>query len=150
MNYVYPKSSLLNSSYTPVVIDESKIESLKSELQKITNSKEEIITQIEYVYRDMIKIESVFENVNTEMFLKKKCLVNFNDNTKLLEIKYEIIQVDKNNFPNLHSYHHTEEKEIHKFGNILLIKNKTFWTICVDSSDKKICATLISKVNKLI
>lgn len=145
MNYIYPKSTHTGCTYTPHKIEESKIEKLKQKLKLISKCDEQIILQTEYFYRDLVKIEID----NNEIFVKKKTFAKF-DQSQHLHVIHNIIPIEKHNFPNLNSYHNIDHKEIHKFGNILLIKTNSFWTICVQCNNKKDAMFLLEQIEKVI
>lgn len=146
MNYVYPKSEFLNGVYTTYNIKDSSIEKLKQKLQKITGKSEQIIFQTEYIYRDLVKVESSFENKQKELYVKKQTNSKYNPSTKNLHIIYNIQELENYNFPNLNSYHHVEKKEIHKYGDVLLIKNNKYWTICINYELKESVEKLFEQV----
>lgn len=151
MNYVYPKSEFLNGVYTTHKIQNEKIEKLKQNLQKITGQSPQIISQTEYIYRDLVKVESICADNQKELYLKRQTNSKYNSSTKNLHIVYNMEHIEDYNFPNLNSYHHTEKKEIHKYGDVLLIKNNNaHWTICIKYESKESVEKLFEQVLKII
>jgi hypothetical protein len=139
MNYTYPKSIVVNNCYIPHKIGDSEIANLETQLNELTKSTKQIIIQTEYYYRDLVKVESIDQknpDQKNDSYFKKKQVALFDPKTNELTIKYEIKEIKSYNFPNLHTYDHVEQKNIWKFNNVLLIKNESCWTICVQY-DKK-------------
>lgn len=152
MSYVYPKSEFSNGVYKTHKIENNKIEKLKQSLQKITGQSPQIISQIEHIYRDLIKVESICEgdDKQKELYLKRQINSKYNSITKNLHIFYNVEYIEDYNFPILNLYHNTEKKEIHKYGDVLLIKNNSNWTICIKYESKESVEKLFDQVIKLI
>jgi len=151
MNYIYPKSEFTNGVYIPHKISHEKIENVKNLLKKITNQNPQIIFQTEYIYRDQAFITIITNNITTEMYCKKRINAEFNNITKNLHITYELTPIEKYNFPVLNTYHHVDNKEIHKYKNILLIKiDDTNWNICIEYQKKQSIDQLLEKITKII
>jgi hypothetical protein len=155
MNYTYPKSRIANNGYIPHKINESKIADLEIQISKLTKAIKQTVVQTEYYYRDLVKVESfdLYDQYNqkNEFYFKKKQTALFDLKTNELTIKYETKEIKSHNFPNLHTYDYDEQKTIYKFNNVLLIKNRSFWTICVQY-DKKTneITNIITELNKII
>lgn len=146
MNYVYPKSEFSNGVYTTYKIENDKIEKLKQSLQKITGQSEQIIFQTEHIYRDLIKVESTCNDKQKELYIKRQTNSKYNHSTKNLHVVYNIEHLEDYNFPNLNSYHHIEKKEIHKYGDVMLILNNTYWTICIKYESKESVEKIFEQV----
>ena len=150
MNYVYPKSEFSNGVYATLSIENDKINQLKREIQKITGKSEKIINQTEYIYRDIVIVEVKSDNVVNEVYCKRSTGAKYNKTTKNLHIIYNIEQIEPHNFPNLNKYHHIEIKEIHQYGDVMLIKNNTHWTVCIKYESKESVEKLYEQIMKLI
>lgn len=145
MNYLYPKTIKTDNIYTPHVIDDNLIENIKVKIEEITGCDFQVTHQTEYFYRDLVKVEL---NRN-ELFLKKKINARYNEKKQHLYISYDVESINSNQFPNLNSYHHVETKEIWKCQNILLIKNNTRWTICIEYNKLEQMEKSLSMIKKL-
>jgi plasmid maintenance system killer protein len=150
MNYVYPKSEFLNGVYTPFKIEDTKIEKLKQSLEKIIKKEKQVIFQTESLYRDGVKVETLSNDKTQELYYKKITRAKYNKSTKNLHIIYDIEQIEPHNFPNLNKYHHIETKEIHQYGDVLLIKNNTHWTICIKYDSKESVEKIYEQVMNII
>jgi hypothetical protein len=150
MNYVYPKSEFSDGIYTTYKIPNNKIDELKLSLEKLTGQTLQTIVQTEYFYRDLVKVYSVCDNKIKELYVKKQTKATYNSKTKNLHIIYAVDPIEEYNFPNLKEYHHIETKEIYKYGNVLLVKNNTNWTICLKYDNKQQIEKLLEGIIKLI
>lgn len=146
INYVYPKSEFVNGVYIPFNIEEEKIEKIKLNLEQITKLQPDFILQTEYFYRDTVFIT---EN-KKEFYCKKQTTSHYNKKSKNLHIVYTTEFIEAHNFPILNCYHHVENKEIYKYGNVLLIKNNNNWTICVEYKSKESIEKVLEQILKII
>lgn len=150
MNYLYPKSNFSNGVYTTYKINESKIENIKNNLKKITNQEANVVQQIEYIYRDLVHVEIGCGTQEKNLYCKRTLFVKYNNDSKNLHIIYNLKPISEFNFPNLNKYHHIDKKEIHQYGDIMLIKYDTYWTICIKYDTKESIQKIYDQVVKLI
>lgn len=140
MNYIYPSCAHDNQIYSPIEINEENLQNIINNVKKITNCKcSEHIIQTEYIYKDLVKIECNNNNKESTNFFKKKIIGKYDKQSKDLIINYEIVNINDWNFPNLFQYDHVENKEIHKFKNVLFVKsnNNKYWNICVQFNNNE-------------
>ena len=142
MKYIYPKTTIKNDTFIPYKIETNNIDNVRKQLKNTTNEFEQYITQTEYIYRDLIRVEIISDNVITAYY-KKQTYASYDNVSKNLYVTYVTHEINDYNFPNLENYNHIENKKIYKYGDILLTYNNFFWTICI-------CSDIDDKTQKIL
>jgi hypothetical protein len=137
--YIHPMVTQNENVFETKKLDQITLNKIKDKLKKIAKNKVVNWQQIEYNYKNLSKIEKIFQNGTSEINYFTRTNNDFVMETNNNLIIYENIQnINEDQFPSLSIYDKITKKNIEKYNfeniEVLFISQNNAVIMCIDIS----------------